>query len=199
MYEYLIGTVTHISPEYIVLENGGIGYQIITPNPYLFTLNQEKTKVFTYFYVREDAQMLYGFQTREERIFFRKLLNVSGIGPKGALAILASGKPSQIASAIEEENEKFLTSFPGVGKKTARQIILDLKGKLQEFLGHLETGAETGRGESINSELQEALLALKSLGYSQKEIEKIKPKLQNKSLSADQYIRLALQNLSRLT
>ncbi|WAA10259.1 Holliday junction branch migration protein RuvA [Fervidibacillus albus] len=198
MYEYVIGTVTYIGPEYIVLENGGIGYQIITPNPYLFALNDEHTKVYTYFHVREDAQLLYGFRTREERVLFRKLLNVSGIGPKGALAIVASGKPSEIATAIEEENEKFLTSFPGVGKKTARQIILDLKGKLEEFIEHGNTGVEKNPKTLGNSELEEALLALKSLGYTQKEIDKIKPKMENQSLSTDQYIRLALQYLTRL-
>ena len=81
-------------------------------------------------HVREDAQQLFGFTSLEQRELFRKLIQVSGIGPKGALAILASGNPTQVIQAIEMEDEAFLVKFPGVGKKTARQMILDLKGKL---------------------------------------------------------------------
>ncbi|MCU9613996.1 Holliday junction branch migration protein RuvA [Caldibacillus lycopersici] len=199
MYEYIVGTIKYISPQYIVIENNSIGYQLLTPNPYAFSMDGKELKVYTYFHIREDAHTLYGFVTREEKQFFTKLLNVSGIGPKGALAILAAGEPQKIAQAIEQENENFLTKFPGVGKKTARQIILDLKGKLQDFLG------ETGEDLPVdmvtlaeNIEVTEALLALEALGYSQKEINRVAPLLEKEKLTTDQYIKLALKKLTSL-
>lgn len=200
MYEYIIGTIEYISPQYIVIENNGIGYQIFTPNPYIFNQDQEKQKIYTYFHIREDAHILYGFKTLEEKEFFTKLINVSGIGPKGALAILAAGEPQQIAHAIEQENEKFLTTFPGVGKKTARQIILDLKGKLQEFLNDFPDQPEIGneKNDKENHELHEAILALEALGYSNKEIKKMTAVLPKEKLTTDQYIKLALKQLSHL-
>ncbi|WP_062355520.1 Holliday junction branch migration protein RuvA [Bacillus kwashiorkori] len=196
MYEYIIGTVENINPQYVVIENNGIGYQIFTPNPYVFSKDGERQKVYTYFHVREDANLLYGFKTFEEKIFFMKLLNVSGIGPKGALAILAAGEPFQIATAIEQENEKFLVKFPGVGKKTARQIILDLKGKLKEFLSENDPTEVSIDDKGYSHELTEALLALEALGYSQKEIKSVAKQLQNEQLSTDQYIKLALKKLT---
>jgi holliday junction DNA helicase RuvA len=196
LYEYIIGTVEYVSPQYIVVENNGIGYQIFTPNPYLFTMDGEIQKVYTYLHVREDAQILYGFKNLETKAFFIKLINVSGIGPKGALAILASGKPNTIAHAIEEENYKFLTTFPGVGKKTAQQIILDLKGKLHEFLHDFPEKSETTQHIEKNRELEEALLALEALGYSSREINRIKNGLANEKLTTNEYIKLALKKLS---
>jgi len=197
LYEYIVGTVESISPQYIVVDNNGIGYQIFTPNPYLFQKDGKKQKVYIYFHVREDAQVLYGFKSKEEKEFFTKLLSVSGIGPKGALAILASGEPAEIAMAIEEENETFLTKFPGVGKKTARQIILDLKGKLQEFLMDISVPGESPETmEEGQPELEEALLALRALGYSEKEIQRITPLLKNETLKTEQYIKLALKLLT---
>lgn len=118
MYEYIKGTIEMVTPEYIVVDNNGIGYQIFTPNPFVFKVNQSiSEKIFIYQHVREDALSLFGFHTLSEKTLFKKLLNVSGIGPKGALAILAFGEPSQVIEAIENENETFLTKFPGVGKR----------------------------------------------------------------------------------
>ena len=201
MYEFIKGTVEFVGPEYIVIENNGIGYQIATPNPFIYAGKMESTvTVYTYHYVREDVIALYGFETREEKRLFTKLLNVSGIGPKGALAILASGEVQQVVAAIENEDESFLVKFPGVGKKTARQMILDLKGKLQDIVPdyfpnlfnsdqlHLQT-------QSGSSNLEEAILALKALGYSEKEIKKITPELRKEQMSTDQYIKKALQRL----
>lgn len=202
MYEFIKGKIDFIGPEYIVIENQGIGYQIYTPNPYIFSkFVGETQQIFVYFHVREDAQQLYGFQTRQEKYLFTKLLSVSGIGPKGALAILASGEPEQVVQAIEQENEAYLVKFPGVGKKTARQIILDLKGKLIDFI---EENDDLHKGNSddlkrtvlmMNQELEEAVLALEALGYSKKEIQRVLPHIQNESLTTDQYIKLALQKL----
>ncbi|WP_075982428.1 Holliday junction branch migration protein RuvA [Bacillus massilinigeriensis] len=203
MFEFIKGKVEYIGPEYIVIENQGIGFQIATPNPFFFSGKiGNEVIVYTYHYVREDVMALYGFQTREEKLLFTKLLNVSGIGPKGALAILASGVPEQVVQAIEAEDESFLVKFPGVGKKTARQMILDLKGKLQnvvpDFFPNLFT-EENGEATHVNDhhELEEAILALKALGYSDKEITKMTKDLKKEKLTTDQYIKLALQKQLR--
>lgn len=202
LIEFIKGYIDYINPEYIVIENNGIGYLIHTPNPYLFKINKEQEEtIHTYQYVREDTLALYGFKTREERALFVKLLNVSGIGPKGGLAILAAGEPNQVIRAIEEEDEKYLVKFPGVGKKTARQMILDLKGKLQELLpsgGHdlfAEDYEANMIGDAVYNELDEAIEALKVLGYAEREINKIIPDLRKEKLTTDQYIKRALQKL----
>lgn len=203
LYEFIKGKVDFVGPEYIVVDNNGIGYQIATPNPFIYSKEMEKEiKIYTYHYVREDIFALYGFGSRQEKTLFTKLLNVSGIGPKGALAILASGEPEQVVQAIEHEDEGFLVKFPGVGKKTARQMILDLKGKLQDvvpdFFPNLFS-PNLGDREivHINNDLEEAVLALKALGYSEKEIKKVSPELEKEKLTTDQYIKKALQKLLR--
>ncbi|HIX43610.1 ATP-dependent DNA helicase RuvA [Kurthia sp. 3B1D] len=178
MYDYIKGVVTRITPEYIVMEQGGIGYQLNTPNPYAFHQSEELVQVFTHLQVREDAHVLFGFTSLEQRELFRKLIQVSGIGPKGALAIVGSGTPNAVVTAIEQEDEKFLVKFPGVGKKTARQMILDLKGKLDQFLENIDLKSAEDElplfgVNAYQHELDEAMLALAALGYSERELEKV--------------------------
>lgn len=201
MFEYIKGKLDFISPEYIVVDNGGVGYQIYTPNPFAFTKQMgSEMQIFTFHYVREDIMALYGFQSREEKALFIRLLNVTGIGPKGAMAILASGEPQQVVQAIENEDEAFLVKFPGVGKKTARQMILDLKGKLQDIVPDFFPNLfneDTVVEDLSTSEFDEAVLALKALGYSEKELKKITPELKKEKLTTDQYIKKALQKLLR--
>ena len=205
MYDYLKGQITRITPEYIVLEQQGIGWLLYTPNPYAFRQSASEQQVFVSMQVREDAQNLYGFHSLEQRELFKKLIQVSGIGPKGALAILASGNPTSVIQAIEMEDEAFLVRFPGVGKKTARQMILDLKGKLDMLLDTVQLPSAEDElplfGVNPNKhELEEALLALLALGYSEKELDKIKPKLdEDDSLTTtDAYIKQALKLLLKL-
>ncbi|MDQ0269874.1 Holliday junction branch migration protein RuvA [Cytobacillus purgationiresistens] len=203
MYEYIKGRLDYIGPEFIVIENNGIGYQIMTPNPFRYTKESgQEVQVYTYHYVREDIMALYGFSSRQEKALFTKLLNVTGIGPKGALAILASGEPSQVVQAIENEDETFLTKFPGVGKKTARQIILDLKGKLPDivpdFFPDLFSQEKLEDQHPMNGDFEEAILALQALGYSDRELKKISPDLKKEKLTTDQYIKKALQKLLKL-
>lgn len=205
MYDYLIGNVTRITPEYIVVEQMQTGWQIFTPNPYAFTKN-DTVQVFVHLSVREDAHTLYGFQTLNQRDLFRKLIQVSGIGPKGALAILATGEPSHVMQAIELEDEAFLIKFPGVGKKTARQIILDLKGKLGALMDEItlpssDTELPLFGVNPYENELEESLLALAALGYSERELAKVKPKLEqcDTLTTTDAYIKEALKLLLKLT
>lgn len=202
MYDYIKGPVTRITPEFIVIEIQGVGWQLNTPNPYVFTITEQPIQVFTHLSVREDAQQLFAFKTLEQRELFRKLIQVSGIGPKGALAILASGNPSHVITAIEQEDEGFLIKFPGVGKKTARQMILDLKGKLDALLENVELPSADNElplfGVNPNKhELEETMLALVALGYSERELAKIQPKLdQDETLNTtEQYMKAAFNLL----
>lgn len=197
MYDYIKGHVTRVTPEYITLEQNGLGWLIMTPNPYAFHTTDEIQQVFTYLHVRQDVQLLLGFKTLEQRELFKKLITVSGIGPKGALAILASGIPSQVIGAIEREDEAFLVQFPGVGKKTARQMILDLKGKLHDLFSEIEVedDAHTLLTMAENDALDEAILALEALGYSQRELNRVKKSLEKEELDTEGYMKLALQLL----
>ena len=129
MYSYIIGKVEEIESNYITIDNNEIGYLIYTSNPYSFNLNQEY-KIYLYENVREDEISLYGFKTKEEKDLFLKLIEVKGLGCKMALPMFAMGDVNNIISAIEQENINYLKKFPKIGDKVARQIILDLKGKL---------------------------------------------------------------------
>lgn len=197
MYDYIKGIITRVTPEYITLEQGGIGWQIMTPNPYAFHQTEDIQQVFTYLHVREDSKTLLGFKSLEQRELFKKLITVSGIGPKGALAILASGIPSQVIGAIEREDEAFLVQFPGVGKKTARQMILDLKGKLGDIFTEIEMPDTdvTLLSMAENGALEEAILALQALGYSQRELSKVKTDMQKEEMDTEGYMKLALRLL----
>ncbi|MCF6408644.1 Holliday junction branch migration protein RuvA [Pseudalkalibacillus salsuginis] len=195
MIDYITGQVKYIHTDHVVIECGNIGYKINCPNPFVYQKQiGNTTTIYTYQHVREDILALYGFENLDERDLFMKLIQVSGIGPKGALAILASGKPDQVVSAVENEDEKFLTRFPGVGKKTARQMILDLKGKLTTWTEvKIE---ERPRVEVPQDGLQDAFEALEALGYGHREIKKIAPQLEGEGeLTTDQYIKKALQLL----
>jgi len=161
MYSYIKGKITEIESNYIVIDNNGIGYLIYTANPYSFDLNSEYT-VYLYQYVKEDEISLYGFKTLEEKEMFLKLISVKGLGCKMALPMIALGSPDGIIDAIERENILYLKKFPKIGDKVARQIILDLKGKLI-------SKEEVSRGNNFD-ELNEAL---KSLGYKQADINKV--------------------------
>lgn len=179
MFSYITGMVVEINPKNVVLDHQGIGYLIITPNPYLYHLNQTE-KIYIHHYVREDQETLFGFESKDARNLFIDLITVSGIGPKSALSILASGRPDDIIFAIDQQDIKFLTKFPGIGPKSAQQIILDLRGKLdKKVLSILD--------ESSN-EVKEALMAL---GYSQTELKRVLSKLDT-TLSTEKMIKQAL-------
>ena len=181
MFEYLQGKVTIINPAYIVLDVVGVGYKLYTPNPYQFIENKQYC-IFVEQVVRENAITLYGFATNEDKQLFLKLISVSGIGPKSALAIMAAENSQSLMAAIEQGEIKYLTKFPGVGKKVASQV--SDQPQLELIL------------DQDNPALKDAILALSALGYSNKEVEKIKPKLEKlPNQSADLYIKEALKLL----
>ena len=169
MYEYLNGELAHILPTAIVVDVHGVGYQVVFANPYRLQDSLKKQiKVLVQQVVREDSITLYGFISSEERELFQRLISVSGIGPKSAMSILANDDTEGFVNAVESGNVTYLTKFPGVGKKTAQQIILDLKGKF-EALPEETTKAVVSTNQATLEEAKEALLGL---GYSAKEITK---------------------------
>lgn len=184
MYNYILGTVTDIEGTYVVVEAGGIGYQVYTPNPYSFDLNTTY-KVYIYQYIREDENSLYGFKSKEEKEMFLKLISVKGLGPKMALPILATGSISGIMDAIERENILYLKKFPKIGDKVAKQMVLDLKGKISI------SGVEASNSTSSYEELIEVL---KGLGYKEKEIKAVVVKV-NQELSLEEQVKEALKLL----
>lgn len=170
MYDYLNGELAHILPTAIVIDVHGVGYQVVFANPYRLQDSLKKQiKVLVQQVVREDSITLYGFISGEERELFQRLISVSGIGPKSAMSILANDDTEGFVNAVESGNVTYLTKFPGVGKKTAQQIILDLKGKF-EALPEETTKAVVSTNQATLEEAKEALLGL---GYSAKEITKI--------------------------
>jgi Holliday junction DNA helicase RuvA len=178
MIDFVKGRVAYVDTDYIVVDVRDVGYQVFTPNPYAFARMEEAVIVYCHHHVREDAAQLFGFQTREEQALFRKLLEVSGIGPRVAVGILAGARPEAVVSAIHREDLSFLTRLPGIGRKTAQRMILDLKDKLQ--LASSSTGlvleaeaaggaAVAAGGEEIWGEAREALAAL---GYTASELDR---------------------------
>lgn len=182
MYAYIKGLVVEVESSYIVIDNNNIGYIIYVPNPYSYKVGNEY-KVYTYTQIKEDEHSLYGFKDKEELKLFLKLISVKGVGPKMALPMLATGSINGIMDAIERENILYLKKFPKIGDKVARQIILDLKGKLALVERDLFT--------VNNQELVDALLAL---GYKQGDIKKVVASV-NASLTLEDQIKEALKLL----
>lgn len=202
MIDFVEGTIAYLEPEYVVVETGGIGYRLFCPNPYAFASREgEKGRFYTHHHVREDAIHLYGFATRDERDFYRLLLDVNGIGPKGALAILAGGTPEQIVMAIQQENVTFLTKFPGIGKKTAQRMIIDLKDKLRGYTPSIFAAAALSpqRPENPSHQaLNEAVDALQALGYTEAEVQQIRGQLAEAAQGGAGTEQLVKQGLSLL-
>lgn len=194
MIAYIKGKLAFITDDTVIIDISGVGYEIYCANPYKFQSELDtELLVHTYQHVREDAIILFGFETEDEKYLFTKLISVSGIGPKSGLAILSGAEPNEFIAAVEQENEKFLTQFPGVGKKTARQIILDLKGKLSGLLILGEEKDSAGTAEPQLAALKEAEEALQALGYAPKEIQKVMPELRKMDAAGtDELIRKAL-------
>lgn len=161
MYSYIKGFVTEIGINNIVVEANGVGFLIYVPNPFCYEVNKEY-KVYVYNKIGEDEYSLYGFKEKEEYELFLKLISVKGLGPKLALPILATGSISGIVDAINRENILYLTKFPKIGEKLARQIILDLKGKIDIDVTEVEDDTTEDLMDTLNA-----------LGYKTTEIKKV--------------------------
>ncbi|MCO7135455.1 Holliday junction branch migration protein RuvA [Ligilactobacillus salivarius] len=199
MYEYLRGVITEVTPYYIVVDVNGVGYQVYVANPFKYKEDEHaEQKVFVYQAVRDNDISLYGFKNSSEKQLFLKLLDVSGIGPKSALAILANDDNRGLINAINSDDDGYLTKFPGIGKKIAKQIILDLKGKLSDVDSDMLTGQDN-LDLDLNASspyLKESLEALRALGYTKTEVKRISKKLEKyDGKSTDDYLRQGLRLL----
>ena len=176
------------------MEVNSIGYVLHVANPYAYSghLHQE-AKVYVHQVVREDAELLYGFATEEEKQLFLSLISVSGIGPVSALAIIAADDNAGLVQAIEQKNITYLTKFPKIGKKTAQQMVLDLEGKVVAADGPSESKAPVQTVD--NQELEEAMEAMLALGYKAAELKKIKKFFEGTTDTAENYIKSALKML----
>lgn len=195
MYEYIKGILTKITAKYIVVETAGMGYLLHVANPYAYSgkMNQE-VQVYLHQVVREDAHLLYGFVTEEEKKLFLNLISVSGIGPVSALAIIAADDNAGLVQAIESKNITYLTKFPKIGKKTAQQMVLDLEGKINLDLEDAPAQSKAKATEE-NQALEEAMEAMLALGYKATELKKIKKFFEGTTDTAENYIKSALKML----
>lgn len=195
MYQYIKGKLTDVKPTGVTVETGGIGYLLLVPNPFrLESLLDTNVTIYTEFIVRDVSQTLYGFTDESEKAMFKSLLKVTGIGPKSALAILAAATPNEIILAIDREDQAYMQKFPGIGKKSASQIILDLKGKLTADNNMTMSEVQTSNESNY---VKEALMALEVLGYSKRELTRIEKKLAaDKDIkSVDEAVKLGLKLL----
>ncbi|NMV49034.1 Holliday junction branch migration protein RuvA [Lactobacillus reuteri] len=199
MYEYLTGLVTVVAPQYIVVDVNGVGYKLLVANPYRYQEDRtKKVQVYVYQAVREDNISLFGFTDQNEKKLFMQLINVSGIGPKSALAILANPDHQGLVDAITNNNVSYLTKFPGIGKKTASQIVLDLRDKLtNESSSSLFATTQLTVDATVNRELKDSLEALAALGYKERDIKKVqKTLMKEEQMATDEYLRQALRLLN---
>ena len=172
MFAYIRGTVAALESDSVILDHQGIGYRIYVPSAVLAELSVgEERKLHTYFAVREDAMQLYGFLTADDLELFRLLIGVSGIGPKGALGILGVMSGDELRFAVLSEDAAGLSKAPGIGKKTAQKVIIELKDKLDLMDAFEKKAAHTAAGAAAqeNSAQSDAIMALTALGYSSTE------------------------------
>ncbi len=206
MIDYLKGTITNIETEYVVMEISGIGYRVFCPQPIMLAqYEQENIQLHIHDYIREDAHVLYGFLSKEERALFKMLLEVSGVGPKVALGVIAGGSPQTVKMAIVQENLFYLMKLPGIGKKTAQRIVLDLKDKLGPLLSIQEnhkSDSSDVKANNVqhNSTWIDAKEALMNWGYSEAELQKTWIQMKDhckESDPVDVWMKNALQILNK--
>lgn len=201
MYAYIKGELAEINTDHIVIEAGGIGYQVfisLQTFDYLPSVG-ENLKIYTYLYLREDAMILYGFLTKDDMELFKLLISVSGIGPKGGLAILSTLEADDLRFAILSGDAKAISKAPGVGGKTAQRVILELKDKLsledafEAKTEHVQKNAAAAGGSVKN----DAVMALTALGYSSTESLKAVSAVEiTEDMDVEEVLKAALKHLS---
>ena len=192
MYAYIKGELAETNPDHIVIETGGIGYQVFISG---------QTFVYTYLYLREDAMILYGFLTKDDLELFKLLISVSGIGPKGGLAILSALSADDLRFAVLSGDSKAISKAPGVGAKTAQRVILELKDKMsledafEKKSEHVQTLKISGNGQVRN----DAVMALTALGYSSAESLKAVSAVEiTEEMDVEAVLKAALKHMSLL-
>jgi len=196
MIGQLKGKIISKSPPEVLLEVQGIGYEILCPMSTFYELDNlsDDALLFTHLSIKDDAHTLFGFITKDEKNVFRELIRVNGVGPKVALAILSNLSVHSLVECISKEDADLLAKTPGIGKKTALKLIVELQDRLSklDLAGSLANSSELKQNSNPNS--KQAIEALQSLGFKAKEANRMVSKIEDQELSTEQLIRLALQN-----
>lgn len=182
-------------PGKLVLDVNGVGYDVETSLPTFFQLESQQGNIALHIHtiVREDALLLYGFYDKQERALFRALIKVNGVGPKMAIAILSSITPDDFIQCINQQNTDLLTRLPGIGKKTAERLVVEMKDSIQQLPGAMVTHEK--QATNVNQS-NEAISALEALGYKRQEAVKVMNKIDDGQKTCEQLIRQALQILA---
>ena len=196
MIGHLKGKIITKNPPEVLIEVGGIGYEVLCPMSTFYELDNltEDVLLFTHLSIKEDAHTLFGFITKDEKSVFRELIRVNGVGPKVALAILSNLSVHSLVECISTEDSDLLAKTPGIGKKTALKLIVELKDRLIKIELSGSTAKPSGLNQDSNPNARQAIDALLSLGFKAKEANRMVSKIEDKDLSTEQIIRLALQN-----
>lgn len=192
----LHGTLIEKKPPQLLLDVGGVGYEISAPMTTFYELPETGNDIIlhTHLAVREDAHVLYGFLREQDRMLFRSLIKVSGVGPKLALAILSGMSADQFAGCVQTGDSSSLTRLPGVGKKTAERLVVEMKDRLKDWQGvTLATQTEGQPVMPANAAVKDAISALVSLGYKPQEASRMVSQVEDAALSSEEMIRLALR------
>ncbi len=193
------GVILEKQPPELLIDVNGVGYEVHASMNTFYQLPETGNKIVLniHFVVREDAQLLYGFYDKAERSLFRTLVKVNGVGPKLALTILSSVTPNEFATYVADNNHAALVKLPGVGKKTAERLLVEMRDKLkQSFSDNQTCASDTFSGLNINLPEQEAISALVALGYKPQEASKVIAKLDITALNTQDIIRLALKSIA---
>ncbi len=201
MISYIKGKLTEVEDGIIVVENNGIGFNIHVPATVISSFSSigDEVKVYTYLQIREDAHSLFGFLSRDDLNIFKMLINVNGIGPKGALAILSTISPDDLRFAILSDDAKLISTAPGIGSKTAQKLILELKDKikLEETFESYSKSVNTVKTDDVLIAKNEAVEALVSLGYGSAEAMKAVRDVENADeLDSEEILKRALKKLA---
>lgn len=198
MIAYVKGILDTKTDTFVIVDVQGIGYRVFMSAKSIGALGEigQPVKLYTYYYVREDNISLYGFSSNEELRMFELLISVSGVGAKSAITMLSEINPSSFALAVITDDVSKLIKIPGIGKKTAARIILELKDKLKTETA-IEQTQDTNVAKEKDNNTSEAIVALQVLGYTRKEIERVFEKIDIKNLELEEIIKMALKYLGR--
>jgi len=195
MIAQLSGQILSKNPPEVVVEVTGIGYEILCPMSTFYEIGSgTELELHTHLHVKEDAHTLFGFISKDEKTMFRELIRVNGVGPKVALAILSHLNVSSLISAVSNEDDVLLAKTPGIGKKTAQKLIVELSDRLEKLTLSSSTQQQISTSISLNPNNKKASQALQSLGFKVKEAEKMLSSIDDDTLTTEQLIRQALQN-----
>jgi len=197
----LHGILLEKQPPQLLLDVGGVGYEVSAPMTTFYELPETGNEItlHTHLAVREDAHVLYGFLREQDRLLFRTLIRVSGVGPKLALAILSGMSADEFVGCVQNGDSALLTRLPGVGKKTAERLVVELKDRLKDWQGTALTATEVSTGHVVpaSDALKDAISALVSLGYKPQEASRMVSQLESDGLASEELIRLALKAMAQ--